>query len=205
MVTPLAFDVTLELDADGYGIEKVYGSTAAEEATGEMLHVNTLFPSPKREGRTRGGVVLAKLKRRSADPTLRLAASWETRAGERRRTTETVTFPGRSPDYFANPGVRKAVLLTRYADLMKNWMVYERTREGEAGEDAGIDVAPEDDELGRWERRSTELAVSPAYRERFEEFAGYFASEMEALDDPALEQELEILRDLAEYGAGGGS
>ena len=45
MVTPLVFDLRLRLDAPGYEIEKVYGSPEADQATGELMKVNTLFPS----------------------------------------------------------------------------------------------------------------------------------------------------------------
>jgi len=213
MVTPLAFDVSLELDAEGYDIETVYGSTAAGEATGEITHVNTLFPSPTREGKAKGGIVLVKLARTGDDADLSLSASWEDRTGEATETTTEITFPDREPEYFANTGIRKGVLLARYADLMKSWMVYERTEanrdeatESGAGETVtatpggGIEEPPET-ELGQWERESTDLAVSPRYRERFESFVPHFESEMDALGDETLAQELEILRTLAEYEA----
>ncbi|RLC36741.1 hypothetical protein DRH27_04775, partial [Candidatus Falkowbacteria bacterium] len=55
MVTPLVFDLKLVLDASGYEIEKVYGSPEADEATGQIMKVNTLFPSRTVAGETRGG------------------------------------------------------------------------------------------------------------------------------------------------------
>jgi len=203
MVTPLVFDLSLELDTAGYDIERVYGSTAAEEATGEILHVNTLFPSPSKGGKAKGGIVLAKLVRNDGTRSLSLSATWETRAGARKATTAEIQFPDREPDYFANTGIRKGVLLTRYADLMKNWMIYERSYGDGSGdpppEGAGIDVAPPEDELGQWERQSTDLVVSPRYRERFASFADHFAAELEAIGDETLQQELEILETLANY------
>jgi len=117
MVTPLAFDVSLELEAEGYDIEQVYGSTAAEDATDELLGVNTLFASPTEDGKTRGGVVLVQVERQSEDATMRLSASWEDRQGTRSETETTISFPDGEPEQFANTGVRKAVLLSRYADL----------------------------------------------------------------------------------------
>ncbi|MFB6296513.1 MAG: VWA domain-containing protein [Halobacteriales archaeon] len=212
MVTPLAFDVSLEVDAGGYDIETVYGSTAAGEATGEITYVNTLFPSPKHEGKAKGGIVLVKLARTGESPDLSLRASWEDRTGEAMETTTDIAFPDRDPEYFANTGIRKGILLARYADLMKNWMVYERTEatgdgatESGATESAtpdggdGIEEPPGEDELGEWERQSTTLTVSSRYRERFEAFIPHFESEMDALGDDTLAQELEILRTLAEY------
>ncbi|WP_227133950.1 vWA domain-containing protein [Halorubellus salinus] len=201
MVTPLVFDLSLELDAEGYEIEKVYGSSAAEESTGEVLSVKTLFASPTSDGKTKGGVVLAKVSRTADAPgkgSLRLRASWADRTGETSERETTVEFPDGGPEAFANTGVRKAVLLSRYADLLKRWMVDERERDGEPTTD-GVAVY-DDDHLGEWEQQSEELSVSGEYRDRFRAFAAHFEREMDVLGDDALEQELELLRTLATYG-----
>jgi len=202
MVTPLVFDLSVEFEGSGYEIERVYGSTAAEESTGEVLRANTLFPSPQREGRTRGGVILAKVRETDEAGRLALRASWEDRVGNPGSTSTTVAFGASEPEQFDNTGIRKAVLLTRYADLLKNWAIDERAREGEPATE-GIRVPPDEDELGRWERQSTDLRVSREYRRRFEEFAEHFSREMDALGDETLEQELTILERLAEHGADG--
>ncbi|WP_267641267.1 vWA domain-containing protein [Haloarchaeobius amylolyticus] len=196
MVTPLVFDLSLELDAEGYDIEKVYGSSAAEEATGQLMQVNTLFASPTSEGKTKGGVVLVKVTRtgNGGSGQLRLRASWEDRTGKAGQTETTIEFPASDPEYFANSGVRKAVLLTRYADLLKNWMVAERESGGDPPAE-GIEVPGED--LGKWERQSDPLTVSSEYRQRFATFTDHFESEMTALGDETLQQELDVLRELA--------
>jgi|AntRauTorckE6833_2_1112554.scaffolds.fasta_scaffold00491_1 Ca-activated chloride channel family protein len=197
MVTPLVFDLSLELDAKGYEIEQVYGSSAAEESTGEIMRVNTLFASPTSEGRTKGGVVLAKVTDAAGGGgELTLRASWEDRTGTSNESELSVTFPEGGPEQFANTGVRKAVALSRYADLLQNWMVDERERDGDPETD-GIDVP--DDDLGKWEQRSDPLTVSRAYRERFETFADYLQSEMAAVEDDALQQELDVLETLVAY------
>jgi Ca-activated chloride channel family protein len=198
MVTPLVFDLSLELDAAGYEIETVYGSSAAEESTGEVMHVNTLFASDRGGGETRGGVVLAKLRRTGESGSLQLRASWEDRTGETSETTATVAFPDGGPKQFANTGVRKAVLLTRYADLCRNWAVAMREDDGEPPGD-GITPAEYDD-LGRWERQSTGLSVSPEYAERFGSFAEYFEAEMAEIGDDSLSRELAVLERLADAG-----
>ena len=193
MVTPLVFDLSLELDADGYEVEQVYGTSAAEDASESLIRANTLFPSPTDGGRTRGGVILAKVRRTGADSELRLTASYETRQGERRRQSRTVQFPAASGTRYDNTGIRKAVLLSRYADLLRSWMVDERTDEYGADD---IE-SPEDDSLGRWERQSDPLAVSETYRERFASFADHLEREMAALGDDDLRRELDLLRELA--------
>ena len=201
MVTPLVYDLSLSLDAPEASVAKVYGSTAAEEATGDLVTVNTLFPSPKREGRAKGGVVLVKVADAAA-ADLDLSASWETRDGTRRGTTATVSIPDREPDYYANSGVHKAVLLTRYADLLKSWMIAEREGDETAPVSAEEGIEPpadEDDNDDRWEQQSTPLTVSATYRQHFDRFAAYFQDEMAALGDDRLGQELDVLQKLASF------
>jgi len=189
MVTPLVFDLSVEIDAEGYDILQVYGSSAAEDATEELMHVNTLFPAPQEGGRTRGGVVLVQLDRGDAGGDLTLRASWEDRTGESGETTRTVSFPTDSPEHFDNSGVRKAVLLARYGDLLKNWLVHERDP-GLIPDGDGITVPPGADELGQWEQRSQPLTVTSPYPDRIRTFREHFRSEMEALGDDDLSQEL---------------
>ena len=117
--------------------------------------MNTLFASPSEGGKARGGVVLVQVDRQSEDATMTLRASWEERDGTARETASEIEFPSGGPEQFANTGVRKAVLLSRYADLLKRWMVYERDQQAVEVED-GIEVLPEE-MLGRWEQQSEHL------------------------------------------------
>ena len=196
MVTPMVFDLSVEVEGS-LDLERVYGTTAAEEATGQVLYARTLFPSPTSEAGTKGGVVLAKVRRTGSGP-VELTAEWEDRTGESGRTSTRVTFPAGEPERFGSSAVRKAVLLSRYADLLRSWAIDERERDGEP-RTAGVRV-PERD-LGEWERQSTDLRVSSDYRERFDRFADHFESETAALGDDALSRELEILETLATYGS----
>ena len=45
MVTPLVFDLELNVDSKDFEIAKIYGSDSANEETGNIMKVNTLFPS----------------------------------------------------------------------------------------------------------------------------------------------------------------
>ena len=63
MVTPLVFDLSLKLESSGYDIKAVYGSPEADLATGEIMKVNTLFPSLTVDGETRGGLILLHLEK----------------------------------------------------------------------------------------------------------------------------------------------
>lgn len=201
MVTPLVFDLKLELEAEGWEIEKVYGSPEADESTGTLMHVNTLFPSKKEDGETKGGVVLLKLKKTGEGDAV-LKVSYEDREGNEYKNEKEVEMADAKST--ANTGLRKAILLARYGDMMKNWVIDERENlltgdpEPIITREEGIIPPPfPEPELGQWERQSTPLQVSEHYEELFEEFADYFEEEMDAIGDESLEQELDLLEKLA--------
>lgn len=204
MVTPLVFDLRLTLDSPGYRIEKVYGSPEADEATGELMKVNTLFPSKAEEGQVKGGVILVKLQKLSPEGRLLLKVSYQDRDGVTDGDEAEVAIPATEPDFYQNNGIRKAVLLSRYADLLKDWMIDERKASALRSTVVpsvtlanGIVIPVE---LGEWERQSMPLQVAEPYRELFGEFATYFEGEMQATGDENLQQEQAILEKLRDYG-----
>ncbi|MGB7571357.1 MAG: VWA domain-containing protein [Methanothrix sp.] len=204
MVTPLVFDLRLRLDAPGYEIQKVYGSPEADLATGDLMKVNTLFPSRAEEGAVRGGVILVKLRQLSDTGRIVLSAGYEDRDGRLDSDEAVVELEESTSDFYQNNGVRKAVLLARYADLLKNWMIDER-RAAEKGWRivpsvtlaSGIVIPLE---LGEWERQSLPLTVSDPYPEFFGRFREYFQVEAQAIGDSSLDREDAILRKLEGYG-----
>ncbi len=206
MVTPLVFGLELVLEAEGYDIEEVYGSPSADEATGEIMNVSTLFPSRTEGGETKGGLVLLRLRKTSEDANIVLRVSYQDRSGEVFDVEDEVEFEVRGDgDYYQNDGIRKGILLARYVELMKAWLVDQRS-EGEylgtnplVTRESGIVVFDERIfELGRWERQSMPLSVSSNYRELFEDFYDYFEIESEAIGDRTLDRELDILKKLSE-------
>ncbi|MBU7017178.1 MAG: VWA domain-containing protein [Theionarchaea archaeon] len=204
MVTPLVFNLELMLESSGYEIEMVYGSPEADEATGQLMKVNTLFPSKKEEGETKGGLILLKLKKLSPDGQLMLRVTYEDRKGVIHTSEEPVVFQERDAEFFENSGIRKGVLLVRYANLMKNWINDERKSiqegipvEPSVNTEVGIVICVQ---LGEWERQSILLRVSEGYRELFETFKEYFIREMREIGDETLEQELQILDKLITHG-----
>lgn len=205
MVTPLVFDLRLTLEARDWDIEMVYGSPEADRATGELMKVNTLFPSKKEDGETKGGLILLKLRNRGDDSgSIRLNVSYEDRAGREDGSTAKVYLDDERPEYFENSGIRKGILLARYADLMKDWLIDEREHahwsrpwEPMVNPECGIVVPPSP--LGTWERQSLPLMVSRQYSILFEDFSDYFAYEMDEIGDTTLDQELDILDSLIGY------
>ena len=204
MVTPLVFDLTLTLDAYGWEIESVYGSPQADQSTGEIMRVDTLFPAKKRDGETRGGLILLKLRKLEEDGGLRLRVSYEDRYGLLGSSEATVTMSERDWSFFDTHGIRKGVALARYADLLKNWVIderehahYSRPWKPRVNRECGIIAPPPT--TGRWERQSMPLTVSLEYARVFDTFRGYFSEEIGAVGDASLTQELRILDRLSYY------
>lgn len=210
MVTPLVFDLRLALEGEGWSIDQVFGSPEADEATGEVFRVNTLFPSRTQDGQTRGGLILVKLSRNPEieNRELKISASFENRLGEKSSVEAQVEFVDASEQHFDNSGIRKGILLTRYASLIRNWILDERSSYHDerpilrplVDPEWGIPILPPwpISRLGQWERRSTPLYVAHKYRELFSQFRAYFVAESEALGDEDLKEELKILDRLAD-------
>jgi Ca-activated chloride channel family protein len=209
MVTPLIFNLRLTLDSDDWEIEQVYGSPEADKATGELMKVNTLFPSKKVDGETKGGLILLKLRNTGDESgSIRLRTSYEDRAGDVDGSEAKIYLDDERPEYFDNSGIQKGVLLARYADLVQNWLVDEREHaswsrpwEPRVSYEDGICLPPS--LLGQWERTSLPLMVSSPYRSLFRDFSGYFAGEMDEIGDNTLQQELAILHHLGGYSSYG--
>jgi Ca-activated chloride channel homolog len=202
MVTPMVFNVNMMFLSDGWKIDTVFGSPEADSATGRLMSINTLFPSRSTEGgEVKGGIVLLKLRKLTSytDTPVYLRVTYEDRDGRTDNAEQVIMLEKTPPEYFDNSGIRKAILLTRYAALLKNWMTDERQHirytspwDSCIGEDTGI-VIPPVVGLSEWERQSISLRVSGRYSWIFKEFAEYFDHEMIAIQDYDLDQELEIL------------
>ena len=215
MVTPLVFDLVLRLESDGYSIEQVYGSPEADLATGEIMRINTLFPSKAKDGQTKGGIVLLKLERMPGDASITLDASYRDRTGVTDGDSVTFELEDRGAGFYENTGIRKGILLAKYAELVKTWAFEERASyaHSQGSEVAGYpfyeDGMPTflsegirmphhvgSIPLGQWERQSIPLSVSGGYQAIMGQFGDHFEREMDAIGDSELEQELEILRKL---------
>ena len=222
MVTPLAFDLELAIEAPGFEIQAVYGSPEADQATSKIMKVSTLFPAEKTAAGTRGGLILLQMRRRTpfTDSTLKLNVSYEDRNGNQEsHATEFSLGPEPSPvpeapfEYYDNLGIRKGIVLARYATLLKNWMLHERAKMlptpphpiPDPIEWYHTQGMPShhvlEGLLGQWERQSKALVVSEEYSELFGQFSSYLLTEMEAIGDDSMTKEWELLLKLLETGA----
>ena len=221
MVTPLVFDLNVKLSESNFTIAEVYGSPEAEEATGDVMKVKTLFPSKTVEGETRGGLVLLKLAAPAtggiADQPAKLSVSYEDRLGEIHQSEILVELPQVEADFYQNAGIRKGILLSRYGRVLRAWIEDERAAYEENKPVVEPSPFPVDDdwwkpifclecppipprELGRWERQSVPLFVARPYRKLFGDFLEYFVSEANEIGDETLLQEADVLKKLSSIG-----
>ncbi len=193
MVTPLLFNLRVTLHSDSFSIDEVYGSPEADQATGLLMKVNTLFPAPLEDDSVKGGIILLKLKRTSPGSDLRLTASYEDRSGKVYQTTVSAPAPADDGEWCAARDVRKAVVLTRLVTLMKDWI---RTERGQ------LDGRPENEARSPnyWEHTSSTLRVSPQKLGEMKRFKEYFVQQSQLIGDPALDREKELLERIIDQG-----
>ncbi len=203
MVTPLVFNLQMNLQSQSWKIDQVFGSPEADQATGQLMKINTLFPSKSEGGAVKGGIVLLKLRKISNQSSpIRLSVTYEDRNGRTDGSEQVVYLEGTQPEYFSSNGIQKGVLLTRYAALMQDWTIDQRQHMQYSApwnpcisQDNGIIIQPLAN-FSQWERQSLPLVVTNSWKSIFNSFSGYFQQQMNAVEDNTLEQELYILNKL---------
>ena len=211
MITPLVFDLNLNLSSNNYEIEGIYGTDSKDKSSGNIIKVNTLFPSSTNEETgTKGGVVLLKLKKKdnaNNDNKINLNVSYTDRNGKKYSNSEQIEFENDN-EFYANSGIRKSIALVRYANCLKDWILYERSNNSERfyiNNEKGIiecsGYTKEDIKniLGENERTSTKLSVSGEYKNIFEKVKKYLENEKNEVKDDTLKQEIDLLQILINY------
>ena len=205
MVTPLVFDLELKMKSEDFEIISVYGSDTVNKETGDIVKINTLFPSKTNtSGEVKGGIVLLKIKKKNenASGDIELDVLYKDREGKEYNNTQTVKI-SKNEEYYENTGIRKAIVLTRYVNAIKNWILYERsgTERFVISEQTGIfDCNLKEEDiyiiLGEHERTSVELNVSYRYKNIFDKIKEYIIEENKSISDSILNQEVDILEKL---------
>ena len=199
LVTPLVFDLKLELSSSSYTIDSVYGAPKADIDSGTVFEVDTLFPSDSSDDGVKGGVILIKLKKQNSDENIKIKVSYKDRDGKPYMIEKSVEF--KSNNYYDNSGIKKAIALTDYVSLMKNWLLDTR-----AGCNDGVNFPyppiqilkercmvypphrPIYPNIKTWERKSCPLVVSDGYKKLFSIFKNSF--------DSSLSKEYGVLKKL---------
>ncbi len=201
MVTPLVFDLSLNFLSEGWKIERVFGSPDTGE-TDRLMYVRTLFPSASEGGETKGGVVLLKLGKIGENNTIRLRTDYTDTSGKKHQSEKSVNLNENTIETYPNNGIRKAILLTRYANLMKYMIEVKKTSRvpqyfSDSLQKSGIPLVG-DVKLGQWERVSTPLTLSTEDKVAISQFRDYFTEEANAIGDPTLNKEKELLELLSQ-------
>ena len=174
------------------------------------MKINTLFPSKSSEkGEVKGGIVLVKLSKKTEkrNGKIKLEVTYKDRNGKKYKNTQTINFDdNKKEEFYDNSGIRKAIVLTRYANILKNWILYERSGNKKfiIGPNQGIvDVIYTEDEitniLGVHERMSVELKISDEYKELLRSMKEYILKENKEIMDNDLNKEIELLDELINY------
>lgn len=223
MVTPLVFDLELKLDSNEFSIDNVYGSDTKDNSSNTIMKVNTLFPSSSNaEGEVKGGVILLKLSplmytaeyTGPRDLETNIVVSYKDKDGKVHQNKQKVSFDNKLEENYDNTGIRKAIVLSRYANIMKDWILYERMNQTEKNLDViykekkdkllitsetgvmdcpYIDVEDVRGLLNQNERQSQALNVSKEYVDTLLKFKNYMKNEIKELGDNEMNQEIEIL------------
>merc|ERR1712060_736445 len=127
-------------------IEESFGSGDDEKAIddgGEVMNVKSMFPSQHDENdQVKGGVVVLKLKsavngKKNASYNMEIRSVYKDVDGKEYKLENSVLFGGgeenmnfkKDEEYFDNSGIRKALLLVRYVQLLKLWMDYQKKQQ----------------------------------------------------------------------------
>ena len=235
-VSPMVFDLELSVrsESDAYSIAKVYGSPQADEATGKVMYINTLFPSAKTAEGVKGGVILIQLKPNLNSTNVTgslgkvfLTTTYKDAAGQAAGDKRELALPDvkrlknlAKKASFDNSGTRKAVFLTRYANVIKNWLADQRKikartrllnqgkravaeREGllkfqlVCGVRDPIPIPSSIERVSQWERMPAKLRVHKRYKQVFKKLLEHAKREFKVLDDDSLQQELDVLAQLS--------
>lgn len=199
MVTPMVFD--LELAISGARIQGVFGSPQADRSTGRLMRVSTLFPSARQQGRSRGGLILLRLASEDADGAVRLQASWQDRQGVQDSVSRDLGPLSESKEFYEHAGLRKGILLVRYALLLREWMESEHQRAVKKVprffillERDRVEVREVELPLSDWERESLAQRPDETWAKRFEAFKRHFEREEKIIQDKDLSQDRKILK-----------
>ncbi len=212
MVTPLVFDLKMSIDSENYEIKDIYGSPEADKKSKTVMFVNTLFPSKTEDEKTKGGVILVKLKKIGKGSDLKLKVSYKTRDGKVYTNTQKVELT--DDLHYDNSGIKKAILLSEYVSVIKNWIV--DTRASCNNKDLPPIAYPTDrccfgcytpepwenpnyKRVKTWEKHPCQLKVSQGYKKLFSIFAQKYKKDMKTLGDKSLEKEYKTLKQLINY------
>ena len=200
LVNPVAFNIKLSLESNGFELKEIYGSPESDISTSECLKINTLFPSITEEGKTKGGIILAKLKKvDNKKNNIDLKLKYRDKAEEKHSSKISIKIEDKKNNFYPDNSIRKAVLLIRYISILRRWL------KNETSGKTTVKLPDEGDnrtqQRSRWESSSTRLEIKVEFKELFMDFYAHFKNESEIIKDDTLKKEEEVLKYLATYNS----
>jgi len=197
VVSPDVFnvDISYKEEESGYVCERVFGSPGFDKPTkGSILQLNSSMPSQKKDVVfTKGGVILIRLQKVSDNRLLKFCVTYEDRDGKKYIDEHLLEFPSADGEFYQGSAVRKAVLLTRFVNFMKNYIidVQEKHDTPTVNNKIGIILPPLN--YANAHSAATVSQLNPAFSDLFDKFIAYFNNEADKLSDHELLKELDIL------------
>jgi len=212
IVSADVFDVVVQCIEGGYDVERVYGSPGYEiPKAGVIFEMNSGFPSLKEDpNTTKGGVVLIKLKPKSGwfsntntnQPSkLKFKTSYCDREGKKFEDFQELDFPAQSGnDIYTGSAARKAIVLTRYVNFMKQFINDQKNNRKPQYDRDGIPVPHVTDSKSS-DYGTSMKPLDEAYSSVADQFRTYFTKEADVLSDKTLLKELELLNKILDLKA----
>jgi Ca-activated chloride channel family protein len=202
IVTPIAFNAVLFLESEAYHIDKVYG-TPYDDQSDAVMKVDTVTASSKNVQGSKGGIVLLKLKEKltsNVNPSqlIKLTLVYEDRDGKKNRTTSEFNIEERlskltnesvSDNIHENNGIRKAILLVKYVNLLHQ-IIDSVTHRNELNHSDGF---KQYSNSSRSMNSSSGLRITKLMKNDLIEFISFFKKEVDSIADSTLNKELDIL------------
>jgi len=199
------FDAVVKYSGGGFTVERVYGSPGFEiPKEGVLFQMSSGFPSLKENlNSTKGGIILIKLKRvENGNPVMNFLVTYTDKNGVAYEHKETFEFPKHdveSADSFSGSAARKGVLLVRYVNFIKNFLLDEckpNSVDKRTSKQVGISVPSLlEDQTKSGKKRE----IPNEYKELFNIFIKYFLIEADTLGDEGLMKLVENAEQIVGY------
>lgn len=205
MVSPIIFDLDFEFHSNTFKIDGIYGSPTSDIHNNKVMEIKTLFPSETSGDESKGSIILMQLSKINTESTtwdIEFELNYKDRNDNSYQNEIKIDDLLRNEEFYDNLSIRKAILFSRYVNLLYNWMYNEWVDTPEYPIfDCTDTILPPGIPGGEhyWERQSKPLSVSDNYKEIFESFLSHFSQESDIIGDENLKRESDLLEFLIEW------
>jgi len=199
MVTPIVFDYCACISNDDWNIIKTFGSPGHEyPEQNKLIYISSLFPSSKQDNKTKkGGILLIKLKPLNSTHYQRkidFKTTYRDRFDKEYVEEYSLKIPdtqiniNNGQDYFQSISIRKAILLVRYVNFMKNYLrdAVKKSKQPSITIMSGILIPEMITKRNNDHQKIPMRPLDENWVSLFSAFISYFRAEMEIINDIEL-------------------